>query len=66
MKTLPLVILGAAALVLGACTDTNPEQTATAAAMPDTATPAPADAPPSQTAETEENLPPVDLPPVSN
>ncbi|MDO8902170.1 MAG: hypothetical protein Q7V15_12540 [Phenylobacterium sp.] len=66
MKTLPLIILGAAALALGACTDTNPEQTATAAAMPDTATPAPADAAPSQTAETEENLPPVNLPPVSN
>ncbi|MDP3491042.1 MAG: hypothetical protein Q8R71_12980 [Phenylobacterium sp.] len=86
MKIITLLAAGAAALAMTACTDTNPEQTDTAAAMPDTSaaeSPAPdagatgvagegamranpAVASPDGTAETDENLPPVDLPPVSN
>lgn len=78
MKMLTLAAAGVAALALVACTDTNPEETATAAAMPDTSTtesPAPSagatgvagpDAANSGSAETDENLPPVNLPAVSN
>lgn len=86
MRILHLIATGAAALALGACTDPNPEETNTAAAMPDTSTaqsPAPdagatgvpgADAmvsDPAQSAagvgaETDQNLPPVDVPLLSN
>ncbi|WP_333585708.1 hypothetical protein [Phenylobacterium sp.] len=82
MRTIVIAALGAAALALAACTNPNPEETATAAAMPDTTTtqsPAPSagetgvagpGAQPATgvdaTAETEQNLPPVDLPQVPN
>jgi hypothetical protein len=82
MKTLTLLAAGVAALALGACTNPNPEETDTAATMPDTsvnASPAPdagdtgvagegamaADpaAPASEgAAETDQALPPVNLP----
>ncbi|MDP1618393.1 hypothetical protein [Phenylobacterium sp.] len=82
MKTLTFFAAGVAALALAACTDTTPEETSTAAAMPDTsvdASPAPdagetglagegaspvAPAAPATegAAETDENLPPVNLP----
>ncbi|MAK81062.1 hypothetical protein [Phenylobacterium sp.] len=84
MKILTLMAASAAALTLAACTNPNPEDTETAATMPDTSTaesPAP-DAgdtgvagssamsdDPAQSgagigAETDQNLPPVDVPEV--
>jgi len=84
MKILTLMAAGVAALALSACTNPNPEDTETAATMPDTSTaesPAPdagdtgvaggptmsGDA--AQTgaegqAETDQNLPPVNVPEV--
>lgn len=86
MKTLALLAVSASALALVACIDTSPEQTETAAAMPDTS---PAQSPAPDAGEagargtsaaysgqdgevravasgTEQSLPPLNLPRVSN
>jgi len=82
MKTLTFLAAGVAALALGACTNPNPEETETAATMPDTSvneSPAPdagdtgvagegammtdPSAPASEgAADTDQDLPPVNLP----
>ena len=86
MKTLALLAISAGTVALVACIDTSPEQTDTAAAMPDTSSPqSPAPdsgdtgvagtdrAYPGQdreaeegVADTEQSLPPVNLPKIPN